>query len=367
MVPMNLSESAIRRRCSRPVWVGSVKIGGDAPISVQSMTNTRTQDVDGTVGQIERLEAAGCEVVRVAVPDEEAAAAIARIRPRISIPLIADIHFDHRLALAAVRAGADGLRINPGNIGGKKKVREVIQEAKERAIAVRIGVNAGSLEKPLLKKHGGPCAAAMVESALRHIETMGDLDFHHVKISLKASDVLRTVEAYRLMAPLTDLPFHVGVTEAGSRYAGTVKSALGIGMLLAEGIGDTVRVSLTGDPVLEVRIAYEILRALKIRRRGPEIVSCPTCGRCSLDLPRIVDEVEQGLVSITRPVQIAIMGCVVNGPGEAREADLGIAGGQGQGILFKHGKVVRKVPEAQLVEVLLEEVRRLASTEPEGI
>ena len=345
-----------RRKHTRQISIGELKVGGGAPISVQSMTNTFTHDVGATVAQIHRLEAAGCELVRVAVPDQAAAKAVASIKQEIFIPLIADIHFDYRLAMAAMKAGADALRINPGNIGAPRKVEAVAREAMERGIPIRVGVNAGSLEKDLLKKHGGVTPQAMVESALRHVALLRSFDFQDIKVSIKASDVLRTVEAYRLLSSQTDAPLHVGVTEAGSLFSGTVKSALGIGILLAEGIGDTIRVSLTRDPVDEVRVGYEILKALKIRQRGPEIVSCPTCGRCEIDLVEIVEQVESALLTMTTPVQLAIMGCVVNGPGEAREADIGIAGGRGHGVLFKKGKVVRKVQEQDLVEVLLKEV-----------
>ncbi|MBW1744561.1 MAG: flavodoxin-dependent (E)-4-hydroxy-3-methylbut-2-enyl-diphosphate synthase, partial [Deltaproteobacteria bacterium] len=333
------------RKQTRQISIGGVKIGGGAPISVQSMTSTFTHDVDATVAQIRRLEEVGCELVRVAVPDQPAAEAVSSIKKRISIPLIADIHFDYRLAIAAVEAGADALRINPGNIGAAKKVKAVAQAAKARGIPIRVGVNAGSLEKKLLKKYGGATPQAMVESALRNVELLKSFDFHEIKISIKASDVLRTVEAYRLLSSQSDLPLHVGVTEAGSLYSGTVKSALGIGILLSEGIGDTIRVSLTRDPVDEVRVGYEILKALKIRERGPDIISCPTCGRCDIDLVKLVERVEATLLTMTTPVQLAIMGCVVNGPGEAREADIGIACGKGHGVLFKKGKVARKVPE----------------------
>ncbi len=348
----------ITRRQTRSIHVGPVAVGGGAPITVQSMTNTPTQDVAATVAQIGRLEAAGCEIVRVAVPDEAAAEAVAAIKAGIRIPLIADIHFDYRLALAAAKGGADGLRINPGNIGGRKKVQAVVDCARDMGLPIRIGVNSGSLEKELLQRYGGGTAAAMVESALGHVALLEKAGFQEIKISLKASDVLRTVEAYRLLAERVDYPLHVGVTEAGSLYAGTVKSALGIGMLLAEGIGDTLRVSLTRDPVEEVRVGFEILKALNIRRHGPEIISCPTCGRCNINLMEVVDRVEKALLTRDVPVKLAIMGCVVNGPGEAREADIGVAGGQGQGILFKKGKVVKKVPQEKLVEVLLLEVDR---------
>ena len=336
--------------------VGKVPIGNMAPIAVQSMTNTPTADIKATVSQIERLQDAGCEIIRVAVPDNESAQAIARIKPKILIPLIADIHFDFRLAIAAAKAGADALRINPGNIGGAEKVKAVVDCAKDIGIAIRIGVNAGSLEKDILEKYNGVTAQAMVDSALRNIELLKTLDFHQIKVSLKASDVPRTVEAYRSLSAATDIPLHVGVTEAGSLYSGIVKSALGIGTLLAEGIGDTIRVSLTRDPLEEVRVGYEILKALGIRQRGPEIISCPTCGRCSIELFNIVAKVEKALQATASPIKIAIMGCVVNGPGEAREADIGIAGGDGTGILFRKGKVVKKFPQERLVEVLMAEV-----------
>jgi len=350
---------SIKRRKTRQIKVGSVPVGGGAPIAVQSMTNTYTQDIAATVAQINQLADAGCEIIRVAVPDEEAAAAIAKIKPAIEIPLIADIHFDYRLAIAAARSGADGLRINPGNIGSEEKVRAVVDCARDLGLAIRVGVNSGSLEKDLLDKYEGQATAdAMVESALRHIERLRAMDFHELKVSLKASDVYRTVAAYRQLAGRTDLPLHVGVTEAGGLYAGIVKSAVGIGMLLAEGIGDTLRVSLIRDPVEEIKVGYEILRSLDIRSRGPEIVSCPTCGRCKVDLFNIAEQVESALFTSRADVKVAIMGCVVNGPGEAREADIGIAGGDGTGVLFRQGKVVRKFDQDDLVSVLLDEVEK---------
>ena len=323
------------------------------------MTNTVTRDVKATVAQIRQLEAAGCEIVRVAVPGEEDAAAIAEIKKRISIPLIADIHFDYRLALASARSGADGLRINPGNIGSRKKLRAVADCARELGICIRIGVNSGSLEKDIQKKHGGATVEGMVESALRHIAVMQDFGFHQLKISIKASDVARTVQSYRMLSEATDYPLHVGVTEAGGLYSGIVKSSVGIGMLLAEGIGDTLRVSLTRDPVEEIRVGFEILRSLGIRSRGPEIISCPTCGRCNIELFDIAERIEKAILVKSAPVKLAIMGCVVNGPGEAREADIGIAGGDGVGVLFKKGEVVKKFPENQLADVLLEELEQL--------
>ena len=346
----------IDRKKTRRISVGNVAVGADAPISVQSMTTTDTRDVAATVAQIQRLAAAGCEIIRSAVPDEDAAEAIAKIRRRISIPLVADIHFDYRLAIASVRAGADGLRINPGNIGGASKVREVAACAADHGVPIRIGVNAGSLEEDLLKKYNGPTAEAMVESALGQIDRLAAFGFDQIKVSLKASDVPRTLAAYRAMSQKTDFPLHLGITEAGGLYPGIVKSAVGIGMLLAEGIGDTMRVSLTRDPIEEVRVGYEILRSLDIRHHGPEIISCPTCGRCEIDLFSVLEHVERALLIHPVPVKIAIMGCVVNGPGEAREADIGIAGGRGFGILFKKGKRIRKVPEDRLAQALLEEL-----------
>jgi (E)-4-hydroxy-3-methylbut-2-enyl-diphosphate synthase len=351
--------TGITRKPTRRIFLGTVPVGGNAPIAVQSMTNTPTADVAATVEQILRLEAAGCEIIRVAVPDEDAADAITQIKPQIHIPLVADIHFDFRLAVAAAKNGADGLRINPGNIGGKAKVKAVADCARDLGLPIRIGVNAGSLEKDLLAKYGGASAAAMAESALRHIALLEEHQFDAIKISLKASDVPRTIAAYRLMAQKTDYPLHVGVTEAGGLFSGIVKSSLGIGTLLAEGIGDTLRVSLTRDPVEEVRVGFEILRALGIRQHGPEIISCPTCGRCGIDLFSVVEQVEKALLTHPVPIKLAIMGCVVNGPGEAKEADIGVAGGDGFGILFKKGKRVRKIPQNQLAEVLIAEVKAM--------
>lgn len=348
-----------QRRQTRRIHVGNVPIGGDAPVAVQSMTNTDTRDVLKTVRQVEQLSDAGCEIVRLAVPDQTAAEAFGEIKRKVSPPLIADIHFDHRLAIAALEAGADGLRINPGNIGGKKAIQKVIREAKARDVSIRIGINAGSLQKDLLEKHGHPTPSAMVESALEHIRLFEDLGFEQIKVSLKSSNVLATITAYELLSEKVDYPLHLGVTEAGTLIAGSVKSAIGIGILLFKGIGDTFRVSLSRDPIEEVRVAYEILRALDLRHRGPEIISCPTCGRCEIDLFTLVSRVEASLSGITASPKVAIMGCVVNGPGEAREADIGIAGGHGQGILFKKGERLRKVPEEQLVDVLIQEVKKM--------
>ena len=346
----------IKRKTTRQIRVGNVQIGGNAPIAVQSMTNTHTQDITATIDQIRRLEAAGCEIIRVAVPDEEAASAIAQIKKEISIPLIADIHFDYKLAILSAESGADALRINPGNIGSHRRIKAVVDCAKTNDIPIRIGVNAGSLEKELIKKHGGVTVDALVESALKQIDLMASFDFSNIKLAIKSSNVPQSIDAYRQLSAKSDFPLHVGITEAGGLFSGIVKSSIGIGMLLAEGIGDTLRVSLTRDPVEEVRVGFEILKSLGIRQRGPEIISCPTCGRCNIDLFPIAEEVEKALMTTTSPIKVAIMGCVVNGPGEAKEADVGIAGGDGFGILFKKGKVIRKIPQAQLVEELLKAV-----------
>jgi (E)-4-hydroxy-3-methylbut-2-enyl-diphosphate synthase len=346
----------IDRKKTREIWIGPIKIGGNAPISVQSMTKTDTRDIRKTVHQIRRLEEAGCEIVRVAIVNEEAAHGIAEIKKRIKTPLIADIHFHYRLALKAMQSGADGLRINPGNIGGRDRLKTIVIEARDRSIPIRIGVNAGSLEKDLLKRFKGATAEAMVSSALRTIESMEDLGFHQMKVSLKASDVPRTLEAYRLFSQKSDYPLHLGITEAGRGCGAIVKSSIGIGVLLSEGVGDTLRVSLTGDPVEEVRVGHEILRALKIRQGGVEIISCPTCGRCEIDLNRLVERVDKNVAKISKPLTVAIMGCVVNGPGEAKEADIGIAGGKGMGLLFKKGKVIKKVKEEDFANVLLSEI-----------
>lgn len=348
------------RRKSNTVKVGKVPIGGDSPVVVQSMTNTDTRDVKKTVEQIHRLEQAGCEIVRVAVVDEAAARAIAEIKRNISIPLIADIHFDYKLALSSVAAGVDGLRINPGNIGDAWKVKEVVKACKDQKIPIRVGVNAGSLDKTLLAKHGGVCKEAMVESIMNNIKILEDMDFTNIKISLKASSVILTVEAYRMIAEMVNYPLHLGITEAGTKDRALIKSALGIGMLLYEGIGDTIRVSLTSDPVDEVWAAYEILRALGLRNRGVELISCPTCGRCEIDLINTANEVDRRIRSLPQPIKVAVMGCVVNGPGEAREADVGIAGGRGFGLLFKNGEIIKKVPQNEMVEQLLSEIDKMS-------
>lgn len=352
-------------RTTRQITVGDVAVGGGAPVSVQSMCSTDTRDAAATLAQIGRLTEAGCEIVRCAVPDAEAAAALRPIVAGSALPVIADIHFDYKLALTALESGVAGLRINPGNIGERWKVEEVVRACAERSAPIRIGVNGGSLEKELLEKYGHPTPEAMVESALGHIRILEEMGFDKIKVSLKASDIRRTVEAYRLLAGQVDYPLHIGITEAGTAWSGTIKSAIGLGVLLYEGIGDTLRVSLTGDPVEEVRVGWEILKSLELRERGPVFVSCPTCGRCQIDLISVAEEVERRLHDLPGKITVAVMGCVVNGPGEAREADVGVAGGQGQGLLFRKGEVVRKVPQAELADALVEEARALAREEEE--
>jgi len=350
--------SLIKRRKTKKINIGTVSVGGDAPIVVQSMTNTDTRNVKATIAQISRLEKAGCEIIRVALPDKEAAEAIQAIKKKIHLPLIADIHFNYRLAIDAMRKGVDGIRINPGNIP-RDGIRAIVKEARERGIAIRIGVNSGSLQKDLLLKYGGATADALVESALQNIEFFEDQGFSLIKLSLKSSDVPAMIEAYRAIAAKTDYPLHLGVTEAGSLVNAAIKSSLGIGTLLYEGIGDTIRVSVTGDPVLEIPVAYGILRALNIRKVCPEIISCPTCGRCEIDLLSLTGKIEKALGDKKDYFKIALMGCVVNGPGEAADADIGIAGGKGQGILFKKGKAVKKVNEKDFVKVLLKEINMM--------
>ncbi|MCX6565834.1 MAG: flavodoxin-dependent (E)-4-hydroxy-3-methylbut-2-enyl-diphosphate synthase [Candidatus Aminicenantes bacterium] len=349
------------RRKTVRIRVGNVEIGGGAPISVQSMTKTDTRDVRATAAEIRRLAREGCEIVRLAIPDAEAARAFARLRKQATVPLIADIHFDHRLALACLDGGADGLRLNPGTIGLMDKVREVVRAARERSVPIRIGVNSGSIEKDLLKTHGGATAEAMAESALRHIRILEDLDFRLIKVSLKASDLPRTLEAYRNLARKTAYPFHAGITEAGTLLPGAVKSAAGLALLLAEGLADTIRVSLTAPAAAEVRVAYRILAALGLRSRGVDVVSCPTCGRCEVDLRSIAREVQRRLTSTITPLTVAVMGCAVNGPGEAREADAGVACGRGTGVLFVKGKILRRVPEKKIAEALVREVDRITA------
>jgi (E)-4-hydroxy-3-methylbut-2-enyl-diphosphate synthase len=349
----------IIRRQTREIRIGNVIVGGMHPISVQSMTNTDTRDVEATVRQIHDLERAGCELIRVAVIDEAAALALRSIRDKITIPLIADIHFDHRLAVAAMENGAQAIRINPGNLGGPEKLARVVAAAKQHQVPIRVGVNSGSIEKDLLKKHGYPTPEnpeALIESALSNVRLLEGHGFHEIKISIKSSDTLTTISGYKRLAGRTDYPLHLGVTEAGGLIAGTVKSSVALGILLYEGIGDTFRISLTRDPVEEVRVGFELLRSLKIRERGPELISCPTCGRTRIDLFSVAEEVERYVQTMTAPVKVAVMGCVVNGPGEAKEADIGIAGGNGVGIIFKKGVLYKKVAEEELLRVFLAEL-----------
>ena len=346
----------MERKKTRRIHIGAVPIGGSAPIAVQSMTNTRTADAAATVAQIKALAAAGCDIVRLAVPDMAAAETLGEIVRAVDVPLVADIHFDYRLALEAIRQGIAALRLNPGNIGGPDNVRAVTAAAKKAHIPIRIGVNAGSLDKKLLAKYGRPTAEALVESALGHVRLLEAEDFYDIKISLKAHDVPLTIAAYRRMSEAVDYPLHLGITEAGTPQSGMIKSAVGIGALLAQGIGDTIRVSLTGDPLVEVKVANEILKSLGLREYGPTLIACPTCGRTSIDLAQIAADVEARLEGVSRPIQVAVMGCVVNGPGEAREADVGIAGGRGEGLVFRKGEVLRRVPEDQLVTELFKEI-----------
>ena len=351
---------SITRRQTRVLQLGRLTLGGEHPIMVQSMTNTDTRDVDATLAQIEALEAAGCEAVRLAVPDAEAARAVWAICRQVSLPLVADIHFDYRLALASLEAGVHGLRINPGNIGGPKKIQAVIDAAKAADAVIRIGVNSGSVEKKVLAKHGGPGPRAMVESALGQIRLFEERNFSKIKLSIKSSSVLETVEAYRLLAAHCDYPLHLGVTEAGTLVRGAVKSAVGLGILLWEGIGDTLRISLTGDPVQELTVAWELLRALGLRRRGPEIIACPTCGRTEINLPLLAEAVERRLAHETACIKVAVMGCVVNGPGEAKEADIGLAGGRDKGSIFRKGRIVRSVRgQDALLAAFMEELELL--------
>lgn len=343
----------------RTVNVGGVLIGGDSPISIQSMTNTDTRDVVATSEQIHRLEKAGCDIVRVAVPDEEAAVAVKKIKENIRIPLVCDIHFDYRLALLCMENGADKIRINPGNIGSRERVKAVVDMAKDKGIPIRIGVNGGSLERDILEKYKHPTADALIESAMRHVEILDELNFSDIVVSMKMSDVPTMLEAYRKFNAMSDIPLHVGVTEAGTLNGGILKSAVGIGALLSEGVGSTIRVSLTADPVYEIDAAKKILRVLGIRKDGVEIVSCPTCGRTQIDLIKIANEVEEKIGGLDMNIKVAVMGCAVNGPGEARDADVGIAGGKGEGLVFKKGEILRKVPEDKLVDALLEEVEKL--------
>lgn len=344
------------RERTKEITIGNVTIGGGHPIAIQSMTNTRTEDVEATVSQILRLEAAGCEIVRCTVPNDEAAKALREIKKRIHIPLVADIHFDYKNAIAAIENGADKIRINPGNIGSMERVKAVVEKAKEYRVPIRVGVNSGSLEKPLLEKYGGVTAEGIVESALDKVRLIEDLGYDNLVVSIKSSDVLMCVKAHELIARECPYPLHVGITEAGTLYSGNIKSSVGLGIILHEGIGDTVRVSLTGDPVEEIRTAKLILRTLGLRKGGIEVVSCPTCGRTKIDLIHLANEVEKMAETFPLDIKVAVMGCVVNGPGEAKEADIGIAGGDGKGILIKKGEVIRTVKEEELLETLRQEL-----------
>ncbi len=341
---------------SKTVKIGNRVIGGGNPVLIQSMTNTKTQDVPATVAQIKKLAAAGCDIIRCAVPDMEAAKALAQIKKQIEIPLVADIHFDYKLAIAAMEYGADKIRINPGNIGAPDKVRAVVDAAKEREIPIRVGVNSGSLEKNLIEKYGGVTAQGLVESAIDKVHMIEDMGYANLVISIKSSDVRMCVEAHRQLAKQTEYPLHVGITEAGTLLSGNIKSAVGLGIILYQGIGDTIRVSLTGDPSEEIKAAKLILRTLGLRKGGIEVVSCPTCGRTQIDLISLANKVEDMVADIPKDLKIAVMGCVVNGPGEAREADLGIAGGKGEGLVMRRGEIIKKVPEGELLNALREEI-----------
>jgi len=349
----------VKRKTTRKVKVGDINIGGDSSIKVQSMTNTDTRDIGATVAQILRLQEAGCDIVRCAVPDQKASDAIGQIVKEIDIPLVADIHFDYRLALSSINNGVSKLRINPGNIGSTDKVRAVVEAAQDKGVPIRIGVNSGSLQRDILEKYGDVCPQALVESALRHVEILEKLNFNDVVISVKSSDVTEMIECYRLISEKVDYPLHLGVTESGTIKSGTIKSSVGIGALLSQGIGDTIRVSLTGDPVEEVIVAREILRSLGHIKEGIELISCPTCGRTQLNLIEIADQLEGRLKGIKKNIKVAVMGCVVNGPGEARRADIGIAGGNGQGLIFRKGEIIKKVREEELVEELIAEIEKL--------
>lgn len=349
-------EQGIYREKTKTVQIGNRVIGGGNPVLIQSMTNTPTEDIEKTVAQIKRLEAAGCEIIRCTVPTPEAAKALKEIKKQITIPLVADIHFDYRMAIAAMENGADKIRINPGNIGSREKVLAVVNAAKERHIPIRVGVNSGSLEKPFLEKYGGVTAEGIVESALEKVHLIEDMDYDNLVISIKSSDVLMCIKAHEMLADRTDYPLHVGITESGTVWSGNIKSGLGLGVILYQGIGDTIRVSLSGDPVEEVKSAKLILRTLGLRKGGIEVVSCPTCGRTKIDLIGLANQVETLVSAYPLTIKVAVMGCVVNGPGEAREADIGIAGGNGEGLLIKKGEIVKKVPEAELLSVLKEEL-----------
>jgi (E)-4-hydroxy-3-methylbut-2-enyl-diphosphate synthase len=352
--------SQIKKKITKKVKIGNLTVGGGSPIVVQSMTKTDTADIDSTVRQIHELEAVGCQIVRCAVPDEKAAYALGEIKKQIHIPLVADIHFSHRLAIIAAEMGVDKLRINPGNIGDIEKIKAVVAVARERGIPIRIGVNSGSLEKEIKKKYKHVTAEALVKSALKNVKILEKLNFHDIVVSLKATSVPTTIAAYRMIAKKIDYPLHVGITESGIPRIGLVRSSVGIGILLSEGIGDTIRVSLTGDPAEEIRVAYEILKSLELTYHGITIISCPTCGRCKINLTEIANEIEEKTRRIRQPLRVALMGCEVNGPGEAADADVGLAGGNGVGLIFREGQVVRKVPESEMVDALLDEIESMA-------
>jgi (E)-4-hydroxy-3-methylbut-2-enyl-diphosphate synthase len=349
----------MKRANTRKIKVGNIYIGGDSPITVQSMTNTDTRNVAATVSQILKLEEVGCDIIRCAVPDTEASEALKEITKQIHIPLVADIHFDYNLALASIKNGVSALRINPGNIGSVNRIKMVVEAAKEKGIPIRIGVNSGSLERDLLQSYGKVCPEALVESALRHVSILQGLNFNDIVISIKSSNVMQMVESYKLISQKSDYPLHVGVTESGTIWRGTIKSSVGIGALLSDGIGDTIRVSLTGDPVEEIKVGREILKSVGYLQEGVEFISCPTCGRTQIDLISIAKQVEDRLASLNKKIKVAVMGCAVNGPGEAREADIGIAGGNGEGLIFKKGKIIKKVKEQDLVEELIKEIETL--------
>jgi (E)-4-hydroxy-3-methylbut-2-enyl-diphosphate synthase len=351
-------DKIIRRKSSK-VMVGSLQIGGGADISVQSMTNTFTKDVKATVSQILQLEEAGCEIIRVAVADDEDAEAIKEIKQQIHIPIVADIHFDYRLALKSIENGIDKLRINPGNIGGTDRVKKVVEKAKERNIPIRIGVNVGSIHRDILKKYGGPNSEGMVESALDHVRILEDLNYDKIVISMKGTDIKMTIDAYKSMAEKVSYPLHLGITHAGTLFEGSIRSAIGVGSLLAEGIGDTIRISLTDDPAEEVKVAREILKSLNLRNFGINYITCQTCGRTNIRLIDLSKKIQEGLKGVNKPITVAIMGCAVNGPGEARQADIGIAGGKGEALLFKKGQIIGKVKEEDLVKTLLEEIDKI--------
>ena len=359
MFSLSMKGENMRREETKVVQIGNCKIGGGNPIAIQSMTNTKTEDVEATVAQILALEAAGCDIIRCAVPTMEAAEALTEIKKRIHIPLVADIHFDYRLAIAAIEHGADKIRINPGNIGDVSRVREVVEKAKEYNVPIRVGVNSGSLEKHLVEKYGGVTAEGIVESALDKVRMIEEMGYDNLVVSIKSSDVMMCVKAHELIAEQCPYPLHVGITESGTILSGNIKSSVGLGIILYEGIGDTIRVSLTGDPLEEIKSAKLILKTLGLRKGGIEVVSCPTCGRTSIDLIKIANEVEEKVRNINKNIKVAVMGCAVNGPGEAREADIGIAGGNGEGLIFKKGQILRKVPEDKLIEELMKEIEQL--------